>query len=193
MLDAASGVAPEFGADVLIRIAESGKVVDRTLRLNLLERAFYFASAVDTPVQPATSVFVTDTRSGYLALSFSMLKLDKLSLQSRVVADILPISAKKARVLFDEIKLPILTPVSCAEPLTYDVSAFYKTASQIAQDGFSATEKQKELRLALLQPYVGVLQSHVQVRPAAQLLLNPDLSMSTPSVCDRITFAWRNQ
>jgi hypothetical protein len=174
--DGALALAPEFGSDVLIRLSESSRVSDQAMKLNLLEQAFYLAAQVDTPVRPGTSAFSPDTRSGYLALAFRQLQLDRLSLQSRVVSKMLPFDAGKARALFEEIRFPTLAPVDCAEPLTYDVSLFYKTAGQVVHDAFSAKEKLKDLHLALIEPYVGTLQSHTQVRPAAELLLTADLS-----------------
>jgi hypothetical protein len=176
MADMAIAVPPEFGADVLIRLAESTKAPDRTTKIDLLRKAFYLAPAAEQPVKRGTLVFSPDTRAGFLALAFRMLNLDTLSLQSRVVGDMLHLDTVKARAMLEEIKLPALSPVGCAEPLTYDVALFYRTVGQVAREGFAAKDKSEGRKIALLAPYVGSLQSHAQVRPAAQLLLSADLS-----------------
>ncbi len=169
-------VAPEFGADVLIRLAESRRVDNRAAKMDLLKNAFYLASAAEQPVKMGALRFTPDTHSGYLALAFRTLKIDKLSLQSRVVSDMLPLDASKARSLLGEVRFPTLSPVGCREPLTYDVALFYQTVGLVSRKGFTTKEKLAGGKLALLSPYVGYLQSHSQVRPAVQLLLNADLS-----------------
>src|SRR5882762_862119 len=71
IIDGASAVAPEFAADVMIRLAESGKVPSRAAKLDLLTRAFYLAATVEQPIKRAgIPPFLSDTRSGHLAISF---------------------------------------------------------------------------------------------------------------------------
>jgi hypothetical protein len=176
LIDMATAVAPEFGADVLIRLSESSKVSDRTTKMELLNKAFYLAPGAEQPVKRSTYQFMPDTRSGSLALAYRIQDLDSLSLQSRVVSDMLQLDAKKARDLLGETQFPVLAPVGCSEPLTYDVALFYQTIGLTARDGFTAKEKLEGRRLAFLVPYVSSLQSHAQIRPATQLLLNADLS-----------------
>jgi hypothetical protein len=176
LVEGSTVVPPEFGADVLIRLSESSKVTNRNTKIGLLKKAFDLAPGAEQPVKRGTDVFVTDTRSGYLALSFRLQDLDRLSLQSRVVSDMLRLDAARARDLLGKIQFPVLAPVGCAEPLTYDVARFYQTVAMVAHDDFTAKEKLEGRRLALLTPYVGSLQSHAQIRPAIQLLLNADLS-----------------
>jgi hypothetical protein len=176
LIEGATVVPSEFGADVLIRLSESTKVANRNTKIGLLKKAFYLAPAAEQPVKRGTDVFLTDTRSGYLALAFRIQDLDRLSLQSRVVGDMLRLDAATGRDLLGKIQFPVLAPVSCAEPLTYDVARFYQTVAMVAHDGFTTKEKLEGQKLALLTPYVGSLQSHAQIRPAIQLLLNADLS-----------------
>lgn len=174
--DMATAVAPEFGADILIRLSESSNVTDRSTKIRLLKKAFYLAPAAEQPVKRTTNGFSPDTRSGYLALAFRLQNLDRLSLQSRVVSDMLRLDAGHARELLGEIQLPALTPLDCQEPLTYDVAAFYETVGLIARDGLTAKDKREGQKLVLLVPYVSLLQSHTQIRPATQLLLSAELS-----------------
>jgi hypothetical protein len=161
----------------MIRLAESGKVPNRATKLDLLARAFYLAATVEQPIKRAgIPPFHSDTRSGHLAISFRLLNLDRLSLQSRAVSDMLPLDSAKARDLFEQIRFPTLAPLACEEPLAYDPTLFYETLGKVARDGFSAKDKLKGHHVDLLMPYVSALQSHAQVRPAAQLLVSADLT-----------------
>jgi hypothetical protein len=56
----AAGVPAEFGADVLIRLAESNKIRQRSLKIELLTRAFYLAESAQQPVRQAS---LASTRS----------------------------------------------------------------------------------------------------------------------------------
>jgi hypothetical protein len=177
IIDGASAVAPEFGADVMIRLAESGKVPNRGAKLDLLANAFYFAANVEQSIKRAgIPPFLSDTRSGHLAISFRLLNLDGLSLESRVVSDMLAFDSARARELLEQIRFPTLAPLSCEESLTYDPALFYETLGKVTRDGSTAKDKLKGRRVDLIMPYVSTLQSHAQVRPAARLLVSADLT-----------------
>jgi hypothetical protein len=159
-----------------MRLAESGRV-DRAKTLNLLSRAFYLATTVDQPIKLfGVTPFPTDTRSGYLAISYEVLPLDSLSLQSRAVGDMLSLDPAKARGLFQQIRFPTLSPVGCEEPLVYDPRPFYETLGKVVRS-FTTNDKLKERHVDLLVPYVNTLQSHAQVKPVAKLLINADLAL----------------
>ena len=174
--DMATVVAPEFGADILIRVSESTKTRNRQTKIRLLKKAFYLANSAEQPIKRTTSVFLPDTRSGYLALAFRLENLDTISLQSRVVDDLLKLDTKLARDLLEQIRLPVLSPVDCGEPLTYDVNLLYEVLGSVSRDGFTGKEKSEGRQVALLKPYLYPLQSHAQIGPATKLLLNAGLS-----------------
>jgi hypothetical protein len=104
--DLARGAPPEFTADALLRMVESGKLADQDARRALMEEAFQLAAAAKFPCEckglPGTT---TDTASGSLSQAYA-LKLDVLSLQSRAVRDMLPLDPAKARELFGQIARP---------------------------------------------------------------------------------------
>src|SRR5262249_6352538 len=175
IMDLTAGVAPEFAADILIRLSESGKLNDRQTKVRLLEQAFDIASNAEQPIKRTSAVFLPDTRSGYLALAFRFQNLDTLSLQSRVVIDMLALDPVKARELLEQIKLN-LAPVPCEQPLTYDVTLFYQAIASTSKQGFTPKEGLEGRRNDLLVSYLSSLQSHAQVRPASEMLLNADLS-----------------
>ena len=100
--DLADAAPPEFTADALLRIVESGKLADKAARRELLEHAFQLAASAKFPVQmQAAQGTTTDTRAGSLSDAYA-LKLDALSLQSRAVRDMLPLDHAKARELFGQ-------------------------------------------------------------------------------------------
>src|SRR6202043_2145136 len=88
IVDLATGVPPEFAADSLLRLVESGKIADLALKLSLVEKPCYLSESAPQPVKLARRPgALVDTRFGYLAHAF-LLNLDRLSLQSRAVVDI---------------------------------------------------------------------------------------------------------
>jgi hypothetical protein len=176
MVDGAAAAAPEVGADVLIRLAESRKVASRATKIEFLSKAFDLAATAEQPVK-RLAMFGGDTPSALLSRAYR-LNMDKLSLQSRAVNDLLPLDAAKARELFEEIQFPALSPVGCEERLTYDLDLFYETLGKVARLGFTAKDKLKGRQIALLTPFVGTLQSHAQAKPAAELLVGARLSAS---------------
>src|SRR3984885_5264916 len=78
--DLASAAPPEFTADALLRMVESGKLTDRNARRELVEHAFQLAASAKFPVRmEGGEGTTTDTASGSLSQAHT-LKLDVLSL-----------------------------------------------------------------------------------------------------------------
>jgi len=176
MVEGVAVAPPEIGADVLIRLAESKKVTTRATKVEFLSKAFDLAATAELPVKRA-ALSGGDTPSALLSRAYR-LNMDKLSLQSRAVNDLLPLDSTKARDLLEEIQFPALPPVGCEERLTYDLELFYETLAKVARHGFTAKDKLKGRQIALLTPFVGTLQSHAQAKPAAELLVSARLSAS---------------
>ena len=93
--DLAGAAPPEFTADALLRIVESGKLADQNARRELIDHAFQLAASAKFPVRMVgVTGTTTDTASGSLNQAYD-LKLDVLSLQSRAVRDMLPLDPAK--------------------------------------------------------------------------------------------------
>jgi hypothetical protein len=171
-LDLAQAAPPEFAADAMLRVAESGKIKDRDAVRDLVEQAFRMASAATFRVRmrglPGTT---TDTRSGVLSQAYD-LKLDALSLQSRAVRDMLAIDKAKARDLFRDIPPPVLAPLTCDDAMVYDVADYYWTLGIIANTAFSEKERAKEEHINFVLDYLGQAVSPVQLAPLARLIKN---------------------
>mgnify|MGYP001252824770 CR=1 FL=1 len=178
IIAAAETVPPEFGADVMIRLAESSKVTTSGAKVTLLTKAFNLAAGAELPVKragggPGGNMF--DARSAMLARAYR-LNLDKVSLQARAVIDLLPLNSARAREMFDQIQIPALAPVGCQERLTYDLDLFYQALAKIVRAGLPPRDKEKGRAITLLSPFVSGLQSHAQVKPVAELLVEAQLS-----------------
>src|SRR5438128_36367 len=85
-----SSVQPEFAADILIRIATSEKMSDPEWKRDLLEQAFRRAAAAREAHRRAAILLAPDTRQGALMQAYDT-RLDRVSLQSRVVLAMLPL------------------------------------------------------------------------------------------------------
>lgn len=166
ILDAQTAPA-EFSADVLIRIAESGRIKDRAQKRKLLEDAFRRASEAQHPVQRRYAGREVDTRQGYLAYAFD-LKLDALSLRSRAVKAMLPVDARRARELFSELPKLKLQPLDCGDVLVYDVSLFYETLIEVAAKAFTPEERRQSEHFRFVLPYIEGISSPAEIGPAAK-------------------------
>jgi len=165
--DLAASAPPEFAADALLRIVESGKLASQNSRRELLEQAFQLAAAAKFSIRmeglPGTT---TDTASGSLNQAYA-LKLDVLALQSRAVRDMLPIDPSKARDLFGQMVKPTLAPLTCDDALVYEPSEFYQALNAVVNGGFTPKEKAKEEHVNLLLESLGQVTSPSQLAPLA--------------------------
>jgi hypothetical protein len=185
IVDLATGVPPEFGADSLLRLVESGKIADPALKLSLVEKAFYLSESAQQPVKLAVVPgALVDTRSGYLSHAF-LLNLDKLSLQSRAVVDVLPLDRAEGEKLFEQIRFPTLKPLGCDEPLIYDPSSYYHALASVLESGLTRENSERRI-MALLQPAVTQISSHTQVSPVAKTLMS--LNLTSEQLVDMTTF-----
>ena len=168
--DLAAAAPPEFAADALLRMVESGQLADPNARRELIEHAFQLAASAKFPVKmlgvPGTT---TDTASGSLNQAYG-LRLDVLSLQSRAVRDLLPLDPSQARELFGQIVKPSLAALTCDDALVYDPSDFYQALTAVVNGAFTPKEKAKDEHFNLLIDYVGQVTSPSQVVPLAAAL-----------------------
>jgi hypothetical protein len=170
IVELAHSAPPEFAAEALLRVVESGKIPDRNTRLDLAEQAFQLAGSAKFPVRMrGVPGSITDTRSGNLSNAYD-LKLDALSLESRAVRDLLTLDPAKARELFQNIPRPTLTPLTCDDALFYDVSDFYQTLGAVANSAFTVKERDKEEHVNFLLDSLGQATSPAQLAPLARVI-----------------------
>ncbi len=124
---------PELTADAIERIAKDGTLPPGEQRIELLQEAFKTAGRAQEPVHliPVPGI-PPNTRAMFRAQA-SDLRLDALSLQSRVFRLILRTDHEAARGLFENIPHPALEPPPCDDPFIADASAYYDMAGALAQ------------------------------------------------------------
>ena len=176
IINASQGVSPEFEADVLMSVVESGEIADRNLKIRLLKTAFDAAGSAQQPIKKGPAAEMrSDSRTGFLMIAFSF-NLDALSLQSRAVNDLLLIDSNLARALFNKIVLPPLDPLACGNALVYDPGNYYLALDNIGSGTFTVQQEMQGQRSAWILPYVGDVKTHTQVVPIAKTLGSVDFS-----------------
>lgn len=171
VVDLASAAPPEFAANALLRLVESGKITDRATKRDFIEQAFDFAGRAQHPY-PLTSVPGTgvDTHAGFLSSALK-LHLDALSLQTRAVHLMLGLDNKEARELFARIVRPTPNPSSCEDTLVPDLSAYYEALGWVVRDAFTAEERQKEEPVRFMTAQLSRMSSQAELPAAAQMLM----------------------
>lgn len=171
LLGRARSAPPEFAADALIRIAESGRIPDRAMRLDLLEEAFRVAAGAQQPVRQVIVDTVGDEelREEYLHRAFE-LGLDALSLRLRAVEALLRLEPPRARHLFAELGPLRARPRACADAFLDHVDYYYKVAGIISARAFTAEEREKQAHIDFAESLIAGVESPSQLVPAAKLL-----------------------
>ena len=177
MVDRARSVAPEFGADALLRLAESDLVADPGAKRELIEEAFRLAGAAQEPMKRrAIKPGSADSQVNFMARAYAQ-ELDALSLESRAAADMLRVDKARAREMFAQIAPPRLPPLGCADLLVYDVSAYYETLGQIAA----------EAGAKVLMGFAGRIASPAEVGPMARAIAS---AKATPEQLEALIAAF---
>ena len=166
--DLAAAAPPEFTADALLRIVESGKLADqeRSPRIDGAGVPVGGIRQISGANGGRARAPPRDTASGSLSQAYA-LKLDALSLQSRAVRDMLPLDPAKARELFGQIVKPTLAPLTCDDALVYEPSDFYQALSAVVNGAFTPKERAKEEHFNLLIDHLGQATSPSQLAPLA--------------------------
>jgi hypothetical protein len=172
IVDLARGTAPEIFADTLIKLVESGKIPQRELQVELLEDAFQAAGSATERVRliaiPGTP---PDTREIYRSKA-GELGLDAISLQTRVLKNLLTVDRAKARELFDQMAHPVLEPRPCEDALVADIAPYYSIAAEIAQSAFTAEEKEHDAQVQFLVGLVSAAKSPGELAAFANAIEN---------------------
>lgn len=178
----------EVAADALLRIADLELIRDRQSKRELIEDAFRRAAGAQQPVKRKFWSGVIDSRPGYLAKAYD-LDLDRLSLEIRAVRAMLAVDKQLGRELFTQIPEPQLPTLSCDDALAYDVSGFYDTLRQVAQESFAPKEKRQGNHTDFVLTYVEGMKSPAQIAPILGLLSSIE---STPDQLAVLVHAFSN-
>ncbi len=172
LVDAAPIAPPELAADILIRLAVSGRVTDPAWKLELLDRAFHMADAAKYPMAISSAVARarnTDSDAGVRLIALRA-DLDALSLRSRAVSGTLSLDHKKAIELFRQIPVARFPVHTCDDPMTESAGIFFQTLGQLVEQAFTPQERAKGKHLDFAEEYLGGLTSPAQLEPAIRMI-----------------------
>lgn len=163
-------VRAEFASDVLIRLAESSLVTDKTWKRELSEEAFRTAGDAHHPFKLESLDGQVDTRPGYLTRALATF-MDALSLRQHAVRAMMEVDKRRALSLFAEIppRLP-LPRVECEDAMVAEVSDFYDMLSRVARESFTPDEKARDEDVRFVETYADNITSPAQVQPMASTI-----------------------
>lgn len=156
---------PEFGADALLRLVESGRISGGEAAAEAIQQAFDLGARAGfrSGMKPKTRI-APDTRQATLARAHG-LKLDALALQSRAVTAMAAVDGGRARQMYIAMAKPELAPLPCSGFFDYDVAGQYRALGSVMQRGFTAKERAREDHVAFLVEAVGAVHAASEVEP----------------------------
>jgi hypothetical protein len=172
-----SNVAPEFGADALITLVESGLIPDRRLQHDLLEEAFALAANAQEKIalkrgsgdSATTSALHGAFRNG----------IDQASLRARAVESMIRLDYRAARELFERIELPIQPSTGCGQQTVPDFTIYYVTMLDVAR-----ITPGRELLEGFFAAHLPRFRSAAQITPFARVLMQIRGIENMPAVID---------
>jgi hypothetical protein len=173
LIGQARSAPPEFAADALIRLAGVSQLT-KARRVTMLEEAFRDAASAQQPYKRRFAALQNGGPSRFYNQVYNQ-DLDGLSLRLRAVDAMLPLDARKARELFEQIAPPDLPRLTCNDFLVYDVSRLYDVLARVVAQGFNDAEIARREPQRLVSRYA-VVTSPAQVAPVAGLLLSAGLN-----------------
>jgi hypothetical protein len=150
LIGLARSAPPEVFADSIVRMVDGGRVPSVAWQKALLQDAFSAAQRAHEPVRliPLPKLG-NDTRENFRGRAAD-LRLDALSLESRILRAMLSIDRPAARQMFQAIPRPRLDTPVCKDPLVPDASAYYEAAAAVAQSAFTDADKKESAHVQFL-------------------------------------------
>jgi hypothetical protein len=168
LMDMVSAAPPEFGAQALERMLESGGIDNAPTRHELIERAFDLAAQAHDRWRVRT--LPGAGKASAARVQFGDLRLDRLSLQTRAVRLMLALDKSRARDLFLEMpKLPP-EPLTCDDWVGPDPGDFYETLALVFDRSFTPVERTHEDDIHLIVDTLGAITSPLQFQPALSMI-----------------------
>lgn len=175
----ARSLEPELTIDIFLKLIERGEIKSKTIKRQLLEEAFYLSFNVKYKVRlkiiPINGEVLT-VQPTFVSNAHNY-KLNTLSLQTRIVKEILKVDDKRGYDLFNQISRDLpLDPLSCNDYLLYEVDDFYELTTEIAKSSFNSGKIKEGERLIFLTPFVENMKSPSQISPISKMLSNISLT-----------------
>lgn len=174
LLNDARLAAPELAVDTFLKIVESKKVTDPAWKREIVDEALRLADDVKYPVRmrpvPIPDVILNNTEAYLLAIAYSQ-KLDRMSLKSRAIDQIVEYDRDRAKQLIFEMGGRLgLKPRTCSDTMTYEVSDIYLTVGKVAKAVFDDKQIADGQRALFVAAWVDEIESPVQIAPAIDLV-----------------------
>ncbi|HEY6252386.1 MAG TPA: hypothetical protein VI685_20720 [Candidatus Angelobacter sp.] len=166
LIEQARALAPEFGADSLLRLANSTLIVGDEAKSKLIAEAFWAGERAFLPYKQWA-----DRMDSLPTRAVRANRLEALTLQTRAVQAMLPLNPQKALQMFEKIHSPVLPDLSCSDDLTPDVSDYYQAAGAVFAQAFTPRQRKAEEDMDFLKQQITGLSSPSQVAPALQMVL----------------------
>ncbi len=171
MVSTARTLPAEYKADILFYLISSEKIQDSEWQKELLEDIFLSALDARQPVMLADAGLPRDTDSvSSRADAAARLKLDTLSIQSRVIQLMLKDSPAEARVWMERITRREILTIPCSSPTVTNPQIYYETVLEVFQRGFSSQEREEGLDIAFLRNILQGRRSIDELIPFAQMI-----------------------
>ncbi len=177
LINALRATPPEFAASKLIHIATLHAGSDVDWKRELLLEAFQFAERAQHPVK-LKALGGPAAQPPDAALQSFELKLDRVSLQTSVVMELLKFDQPKALELVRTMARLQIPAGRCEDSAWPDVEAFYTMLMYVATDCFTPAQKQRNLDLAFLEPFIQAIEHPSQVGPAARIVNSVGVMMA---------------
>lgn len=173
LLEICSGADGELGADLALRLVETGRLRSPALRLEALELAL---SKCSDAVEPYPVVMIprhgNGNREGYREGAIHFFRTDGLSLRCRAVVALL--GSDPARARFELERFPVdldLRAEQCGDALIANPGVFYETLGEVIGRGYTGAERRDGVQWIDAARWIGSIVSLSQIAPAAKLIL----------------------
>lgn len=170
LVDLAFGAPPEAAVDVLLRVMESSVDKDAARRLELLESLWSLAYSLRE-----SSPTIGYSPSGDDGISFrdaeriQNLRLDKLSVQCRIISELLKIDPARARKRFGEVDIQGGMVDQCKVLRVPLRAEYFEMAARISESTFSVAERKDGKHVKLLQEVLDHIATSADLAAAARL------------------------
>ena len=177
IVERARTVSAEFAAATLIQVAASPMLTDKVWKKELLEEAFRLASMARYPIRKRMMANGTNQASdaGMMSLAYEQ-KLDRISLESRAVTQMLSVDSSRAREMFLGIPLPRIAALTCRDALLDDPSDYYETLAKVSAGTYGESLRERDAQLDWLRASIQRISSAVEVPLMGNALLQSGVS-----------------
>ncbi len=157
LVERAQSVPPEFAAATLLRVAASPKITEIAWKRELVAEAFRLAGMSRFPIDRGAS----SPRPAVL-LAWGQ-KLDRLSLESKAVRQLILLDKAKAWELFDNIRKPAIASASCDDAVLDNPAAYFSVLGLVSKQRFGDDLRSRNEQLEWLSHRVSAVHSVVEL------------------------------